>query len=683
MSVGGGPESQARCPRDPRQGELNRSSARGVRVASFDVFDTVLTRAVGSPHGLFLMLGRRLADSGTVALSPEAFAYARAAAERRAIANLGQPTLDEIYSELGMALGLEPSLSATLMESELALHAELLHPVPTARKRLERARAEGQRVYFISDMHVSSEFIRAQLLRHGLWSSEDGCLVSCELGSSKASGEPFRRILEAERVSPAQVMHHGDDRVSDQEAAQNVGLTADLLADARLNRYEEILERYATATEGLSSAMAGASKLARLQVPAHTPRERAIRDVAAGVAAPVLVGYLLWVLRRAREQGLKRLYFVSRDGQVLLAIARRLAAKLDLPCELRYLYGSRLSWARPAMRSTDEQWIWADEEPSVRHVLGRLGISPGELESTLESAGFPASVWSHALDANATQGLAAVVREADVRQKVEATAAREREVLADYLRQEGMTDATRKGLVDLGWRGSLCFSLGRIASELGFQPPVWFYFGLRPEPSSEDRDSPETYFFDTSLRRGFIDLWVGPALEIFCSADHGTVLGFARRANGVAPVLEEQANQRMVDWGLPLLRQTMDAFVDHLCTDRALLNVDGDVREASLGVLNSFWGAPSATEAQAWGDALWEEHSDQTYRLPVAEPYRWSHVATVALRGSLPAHHRYSWREGSLAGTPRSVRAALAEVMRLRRLLSRVKRVLAQRRSAA
>jgi FMN phosphatase YigB (HAD superfamily) len=683
MSVGRGPELQARCPRDPRQDELNRSSGHGVRVASFDVFDTVLTRAVGSPHGLFLMLGRRLAYSGTVALSPEAFAYARAAAERRALANLGEPTLNEIYSELGMGLGLEPSLSATLMESELALHAELLRPVPAARQRLERVRAEGQRVYFISDMHVSSEFIRAQLLRHGLWSEGDRCLVSCELGRSKASGEPFLKILEAEGVSPAQVMHHGDDRVSDQEAAQNLGLTADLLTDARLNRYEEILERHATASEGLSSAMAGASKLARLQVPAHTPRERAIRDVAAGVAAPVLVGYLLWVLRRAREQGLKRLYFVSRDGQVLLAIAKRLAPKLDFPCELRYLYGSRLSWARPAMRSTDEQWIWADEEPSVRHVLGRLGISPRELESTLESAGFPASGWSHALDADAIQGLAAVLREADVREKVEATATREREVLADYLRQEGMTDATRKGLVDLGWRGSLCISLGRIARELGFQPPAWFYFGLRPEPSSEERDSPETYFFDTSLRRGFIDLWVGPALEIFCSADHGTVLGFARRSSGVVPVLEERANQRMVDWGLPLLRQTMDAFVEHLCTDRTLLNVDADVREASLEVLNSFWGAPSATEAQAWGDALWEEHSDQTYRLPVAEPYRWSHVATVALRGSLPAHHRYSWREGSLAGTPRSVRAALGEVMRLRRLLSRAKRVLAQRRSAA
>jgi FMN phosphatase YigB (HAD superfamily) len=682
MSVGRGPESQARCPRDPRLDALNRSSAPWVRVASFDVFDTVLTRAVGSPHGQFLMLGRRLAYSGTITLSPEAFAYARAAAERRALANLGEPTLDEIYSELGMALGLEPSLSATLTESELALHAELLRPVPAARQRLERVRAEGQRVYFISDMHVSSEFIRTQLLRHGLWSEGDRCLVSCELGSSKASGEPFLKILEAERVSPAQVMHHGDDRVSDQEAAQKVGLTADLLTDARLNRYEEILERHATASEGLSSAMAGASKLARLQVPAHTPRERAIRDVAAGVAAPVLVGYLLWVLRRAGEQGLKRLYFVSRDGQVLLAVARRLAAKLDFPCELRYVYGSRLSWARPAMRSTDEQWIWADEKPSVKHVLGRLGIPPSELESTLESAGFPASGWSHALDADAAQRLRSVLREPEVRQKVDATAAREREILADYLRQEGITDATRKGLVDLGWRGSLCFSLGRLASELGFQPPAWFYFGLRLEPSSEEREPPETYFFDTSMRQGFLDFWVGAPLEIFCSADHGTVLGFERRAGGVVPVLEERANERMVRWGLPLLRQTVDAFVEHLCTDRNLLNVSADVREVSLEVLRSFWGTPSAAEARAWGDALFEEHSGETYRLPVAEPYRWSHVPTVALRGFLPAHHRYSWREGSLADSSRSLRAAFAGVTRLRALLSRAKRVLAQGRAA-
>ena len=51
------------------------------RIASFDVFDTVLTRAPGSPEAAFLALGRRLSRAGVVAVMPAEFAHA---AERRA-----------------------------------------------------------------------------------------------------------------------------------------------------------------------------------------------------------------------------------------------------------------------------------------------------------------------------------------------------------------------------------------------------------------------------------------------------------------------------------------------------------------------------------------------------------------------------------------------------------------------
>ena len=46
-------------------------------LASFDVYDTVVTRAVGSPPSVFLLLGRYLARQGCHLLSAEAFARAR------------------------------------------------------------------------------------------------------------------------------------------------------------------------------------------------------------------------------------------------------------------------------------------------------------------------------------------------------------------------------------------------------------------------------------------------------------------------------------------------------------------------------------------------------------------------------------------------------------------------------
>ena len=111
---------------------------------------------------------------------------------------------------------------------------------------------------------------------------------------------------------------------------------------ARLNRYEKLLDRRPAETHGFGARLAGASRLARLRA-----RERgvapAVADVAAGVVAPVLISYVLWLASQARERGLSRLYFVSGDGEILLEVARPLLAVLAPEVECRYLYGSRQS----------------------------------------------------------------------------------------------------------------------------------------------------------------------------------------------------------------------------------------------------------------------------------------------------------------------------------------------------
>ncbi len=138
-------------------------------VACFDVFDTVLTRAVGSPETVFLLLGRRLYQESLIACTPEAFARARLDAESRAHRNVGaRCTIDSIYGELKSALRLTEVECERLRKLECSVEEEIMRPVPGAFERIEQARALGQRVVFLSDMYVSSEFIRQQLIRYGM-----------------------------------------------------------------------------------------------------------------------------------------------------------------------------------------------------------------------------------------------------------------------------------------------------------------------------------------------------------------------------------------------------------------------------------------------------------------------------------------------------------------------------------
>ena len=44
----------------------------------------------------------------------------------------------------------------------------------------------------------------------------------------------------------------------------------------------------------------------------------AVAQVSSGVLAPFMVGYALWVTAQARLRGIKRLYYVARDAEVML-----------------------------------------------------------------------------------------------------------------------------------------------------------------------------------------------------------------------------------------------------------------------------------------------------------------------------------------------------------------------------
>src|SRR4051812_14193011 len=103
---------------------------------SFDVFDTLVTRAVGHPLSVFLLLGRTPVVAELTGCSPEEFARLRRAAEQRARGGRDEVTLQQIYTELSVGLGLSSVHAAILAESEVALERRLSRPVPSARTML-------------------------------------------------------------------------------------------------------------------------------------------------------------------------------------------------------------------------------------------------------------------------------------------------------------------------------------------------------------------------------------------------------------------------------------------------------------------------------------------------------------------------------------------------------------------
>jgi FMN phosphatase YigB (HAD superfamily) len=641
---------------------------------SFDVFDTVITRLTGSPDSVFLLLGKQLLRSRSISCSAEVFARYRISAERATLKNIRERTiLSDIYRELQSSLNLAPEQCKAIADAELQLQQSLLRPIPCQAKSIHKLRQDGHNVHYISDMHLPSAFIENILTDCDLWQPGDRLYVSCEHGKSKSNGALFKTVLEHEGILFYRSLFARNFANADVTAAEKADIANNYFLDVNLNRYEDILESYTWATEGFSSVMAGASRLSRLSIPVSNPVEQGMRDVAAGVVAPLIVGYVLWVLRRAHSARITRLYFLSRDGEILLQVARKLCEKLDLQIELRYLHASRLSWNLPMLESLDESWLWSQFKGysfTISPFLERIGLTYDDVAMAIASAGLGIDDLDRKLNADEVRRFKAGLEECDAIAILKPQLAQQRELLLNYLRQEGLLDLEPKALVDVGWSSSLHTALCRLLRDChGVEEPAAFYFGL--SNLAPMHGNLEAYLFDKRMSLGYNELPYWGAIEIFCTGSHGTVLRFEKKGDRVAPVLEREYNSTGFVNMLSILRRTVNNFIENLLLDETAIDFQADIRYCSAKVFEMFWFQPTDDEAKVWSMFPWETHFARggSHREYWAMAYKLKHLLPVMKTGEFPKHHRSSWIYGSLVLTPRYIRTILCTAKSSRNVL--------------
>jgi FMN phosphatase YigB (HAD superfamily) len=662
---------------EPPAGIAKPSAVGPGPISSFDVFDTVLTRAVGRAQSVFLLLGQQVVRDGVADCTPEIFARARAEAEARAVGAIrGHPPLRRIHLEVCRALGLRAEVADRLVEMEISLERAILRPVPPVVELVEEARAGGP-VIFVSDTSHPAEQLRTTLREHGVARSGDPIFASCECDATKSLGMMYPYVARVLGRRPSEFHHHGDDPIADMRNGRLSGWRVSKLPEARLNRFERALEAHSYATGGLSSVMAGASRLARLRVRPQTPRARAQVDVASGVMAPLLTGWVLWTMREARRSGIRRLYFISRDGQVLIDIARRLEEVVRTGLELRYLHGSRRAfmlasrWDRVVTETARLDHRTLEEFAEVFDIAwdrlaSAAGAVPGRNLSGAELDRLADSLRSGMLAADARAGSAGA-----------------RRLLHDYLRQEGFGDGVASAIVDVGWRGMSAKALLDAIEGSGLvEPARFYYFGLGDDafhvtgPALAARM--DSWFFNCARGTGYAPPPTGfsSLIEMFCAADHGTTTGYERRGAHVVPQLSATPSAE-VAWGLPLLRSTIHSFVEEFARVVEAVRVDPwvDVSPAVRDVAYEFWLRPTAAEARHW--STFPHATDIAHRnlLPLAEPIGLLNVLRVLRGGRLRSQQ--SWGAGTAMISPWIFRAALLLGWRLRDELRSARRRLA------
>lgn len=670
-------------------------------VYSFDVYDTCLVRVFASPSDLFFDLAKRVFSRGGCnwgMLDVERFVRGRKEAERKArrisLTEKEDVTLEEIYgcfTDL-KRWGVD---SKVAMEEEVELEASCIRPIETTRDYIDSLRREGRRIIFVSDMYLPAGFISEMLFRYGYMKHSDSLYVSSEIGLLKRTGNLFKYILETERVSPSDIVHMGDNNISDVAVPTTMGIKTIRFEQADLTRYEMRISQlskrrlYARKNREYSAKIAGISRIIRNRTSLNKTVDADFISIVSGVIAPFLVTFVLWFLRDARERNIDRLYFLSRDAQILLKIARVFKRYIEIP-ECCYLYGSRRAWYLPSLM--DDQGnidlrlvVNPNESTSPRDILERMGLQPDEFISYLKKSGF-----INALDLQMgpqdfldfwylLDKLTPIIHEKSTNAK---------RIALDYFAQEGLLSESRWAIVDSGWRLSSQYALKRILSSGGCADIQGYYIGVSRDryPDVGDYRALISWNNEHALLGGgpyrwFLKRAVMRVIEsVFMIADHPTVTGYVRESERVVPVFSTSRREGEIP-----AREIHDVilnYAEEFCatflTDDSMLR-DDVVRSlvmVSLSGLKDFFRNPDTSSAtQFLGIRVFSDPNDSGFSgRNVVDMLTLGDVGSMIL-GTLGFRHPHGlqqplWVEGSAALSPAHVRYLVKFLMSMKRLLS-------------
>ena len=180
---------------------------------SFDLFDTLIMRKTLEPADVFDIVEERLKEKEIVI--PQ-FKKKRQAAEHRT----PNGNIYQIYETLGKMLGLNPTITETILREEIQCERDILIPRTVVVNLFRYAVSLGKIVNILTDMYLPAPILEDILFGLGIEGYRN-IYVSCDYDTGK-TGELFSHYLKS--AHGLRCLHIGDNRTADIEPATRHGI---------------------------------------------------------------------------------------------------------------------------------------------------------------------------------------------------------------------------------------------------------------------------------------------------------------------------------------------------------------------------------------------------------------------------------------------------------------------------
>lgn len=515
------------------------------KLYSFDIFDTLITRKVATPKGIFVLMKDIINQSPQFADLPNDvktnFFNYRTNSEfyLRQINNQWNDgkdiSLDMIYNHIQHTYFLTNEQTQAIKELEIQLELDNIIPIKENIEKLKVLLEKGKRVVLISDMYLPEYIIKEMLLKCDPVLCQVKLYLSSTLGFMKTKQALFHYVKEQENVEFREWTHMGDNKFADFFCARKLGIKAVLYPYVNFKEYEKSL-LVANSQNSFVQISLGCAKNIRLN---KFPNDEKAQ-LGASLAGPILFPYIYWLLDQAQKRGIERLYFIARDGYILKLIADLIIKENNLPIKTKYIYGSRKAWRISALNLDDDelyrQFIqFTMYEP--KKIPQAFGLTKEEFLSIL-----PKKLRNYSTSKPDKRLAEYLYNNKDVLKFAIEKNKAQKECVINYLKNTIDCTDDKFAFVDLDGSGLTQNCLARLMNNFYDKKIKSFYYAVTPACCRSL--NLEKYYYYT-LKRGNM----GNMLELLTRAPHGQTLKYANQDKNFEPILEQIDVENFKAWG--------------------------------------------------------------------------------------------------------------------------------------
>ena len=466
---------------------LGMSCANAV---SYDLFDTLVERDFREPHELFLFIEPMVQD--LVSNINFKYCHFRRQAEadtRRPTRGRFEVTIDEIYNTFEDLTGIDNDLVEKIKKLEIQAEIDLVQPKKFMVREYYFSKILCRSVAIISDIYFEKPILEKILKRCGI-NSYDLLLSSATSKTRKHNGTIYPEYLswlkEVKGIGEDRAFHVGDNAQADGKMAKQHGLSTYVFPKAMDNykrsKIAAVLSSSLQNSSCTTSILNGTFANKFYSAHWNYIKKDSVFDGEAyfyGYKAigPLVLGFVQWLFRRAKQQGISNLYFLARDGWLLKKVYDEFYSDIKDKPTSHYMYCSRRAVILPSMKNVDDIVELAcqsfDPRSLESFLLSRYGIESNEI---------PISIWkkfkykknSIVSPLHDQKRFIGFLRESAP--YILKKAVNEKESYVDYLDSINFLKSANDGsaaVVDIGYSGSMQFYLKKMLN-LGSLPGYYF-----------------------------------------------------------------------------------------------------------------------------------------------------------------------------------------------------------------